>query len=485
MKNKIYKSMKESTLVKGAFCILVPTLLATSSCTSKEEISKQPNIIFILADDLGYGDITPYGQKLIETPNLMKLSHEGMMFTQCYAGNTVSAPSRCVLLTGLHTGHSQVRGNKEIQPEGQAPMLADIKTFPEMLKTQGYVTGGFGKWGLGFPGSTSTPGKMGFDEFYGYNCQRMAHEYYPDHLWHNDTRVEFPENQNKNQVVYSADIIQEHALQFIRDNKDKRFFAYVACTLPHAALTPPHDSIYNHYLEKFSDNPGKAFINGDYDDSEYPHASFAAMVTRLDLYVGQIMNLLDSLNLSDNTILCFTSDNGPHLEGGADPVFFDGNGPLRGYKRDMYEGGIRVPMIVRYPNYIKADTKSDFPIAFWDMYQTFGDLAGNTEKIMSDGISILPTLFGKEGQENHKYLYWEFPQVGGRQALRVGDWKLVRNNLQNPSKTTTELYNIKEDLGEKDNLASQYPQKCEEMISMIKNVRVDNPNFPLYKNESK
>lgn len=333
------------------------TLIGMSGCEKTPE--RPMNVVYILADDLGYGDVGCYGQQIIKTPNIDRMAKEGMLFTQHYAGCTVSAPSRCSLMTGLHTGHTQVRGNREITPEGQQPMREDTYTLGKLMKSAGYTTGIFGKWGLGNPGSVSIPNKMGFDEFYGYNCQRQSHSFYPDHLWHNEEKVLFPENENNACKTYSQDLIHEQALKFIRDHKEQPFFAMLTYTLPHAELNLPHDSIYKMYENSFEETPyiGKFDkVYGGYNTSEKPLASFAAMVSRLDKYVGDVMAELKELGLDKNTIVIFTSDNGPHHEGGADPDFFKSYGPFRGIKRDVYEGGIRIPMVAWCPGTIKAGT---------------------------------------------------------------------------------------------------------------------------------
>ncbi|MCD8313165.1 MAG: arylsulfatase [Bacteroidales bacterium] len=424
--------------------------------------ARRPNVVFILADDLGYGDITPYGQQRILTPNLERLASQGMLFTQAYAGCTVSAPSRCALMTGMHTGHTFVRGNYEVDPEGQVPMPEGTFTLGTLFHEAGYATGAFGKWGLGYPGSESDPLKVGFDEFFGYNCQRRAHSYYPDHLWYNDERVEYPENVDPGRVTYSQDIIHEKGLEFIRENADRPFFAYLAYTLPHAELCLPHDEVYDYYVDLFKDDPedAKSFRgNGDYGYSEHPMASFAAMVTRLDRYVGDVLALLEEKGVADNTLVIFTSDNGPHREGGANPDFFDGYGPLRGIKRDMYEGGIRVPFIARWPGRIEEGVTTDRAVAFWDMLPTFADLLGEPEvsqREHSDGVSALPVLTGEGAVPEHPYFYWEFHESGGRQAVRLGDWKGVRLNVGN-DQTSFELYNLAEDLHEDHNVADEHP----------------------------
>ena len=431
------------------------------SCGAAKAPESRPNVIYIMADDLGYADITPYGQQLIETPNIERLAAQGMLLTQCYAGCTVSAPSRASLMTGLHTGHTYVRGNYEIDPEGQCPMPAGTYTLGTLFSNAGYVTGAFGKWGLGYPGSESEPSKVGFDRFYGYNCQRMAHTYYPDHLWDDDRRVDFPENVDPGRQTYSQDIIHAEALDFIHENAEagRPFFAYLAYTLPHAELCLPHDEVYQHYVEKFKDAPAdaKPWVShgSSYGTSEHPMASFAAMVSRLDRYVGEVMALLEKEGIADNTLIVFTSDNGPHREGGANPDFFHSYGPLRGCKRDMYEGGIRVPFIVSYPGHIAEGTKSDQIMAFWDIMPTFAELIGSSDTITTDGISMLPSWTGGR-QEQHPYLYWEFHELGGRQAVRMGDWKGIRLNVGN-DRTSFELYNLADDIHEERNVATENP----------------------------
>ena len=451
------------------------SLLAGMSACKKEAPAKEVpmNVIYILADDLGYGDIGCYGQQKIKTPNIDRMAQEGMLFTQHYAGCTVSAPSRCSLMTGLHTGHSQIRGNLEIKPEGQQPMTADTYTLGKLMKSAGYTTGIFGKWGLGYPGSSSVPSNMGFDEFFGYNCQRQAHSYYPDHLWHNNDTVFLHENDHEGRQVYSQDLIHEQALKFIRDNKDKPFYAMLTYTLPHAELNLPHDSIYRMYENAFEEVPYDGKMG--YHPSEKPYASFAAMVSRLDKYVGDIMAELKELGLDKNTIVIFTSDNGPHREGGANPDYFLSYGPLKGVKRDVYEGGIRVPMVAWCPDKIKAGVKNDHISAFWDVMPTLAELTGVTLPETGDGISFLPTLFSKDGQKQHEYLYWEFHELNGREALRSGNWKLIRQPIV--GETILELYDLSSDIHEDNNLAQQNPEKVKELEVLMDGARTESPLF--------
>lgn len=434
------------------------------------KISSMPevpvNVIYILADDLGYGDIGCYGQKLIKTPNIDRMAEQGMLFTQHYAGCTVSAPSRASLMTGLHTGHTQIRGNQEVKPEGQLPMKGDTYTLGKMFKSCGYATGLFGKWGLGFPGSSSEPNAMGFDEFYGYNCQRLAHTYYPEHLWHNKEKIFFEENENNGRKIYSHDLIHEQAMGFIRRHKGQPFFAMLTYTLPHAEINLPHDSIYQMYEGKFEETPSDP--NGHYYFSEKPYASFAAMVSRLDMYVGQVLDELKKLGMDKNTIVIFSSDNGPHKEGGANPEFFGSSGPFRGIKRDLYEGGIREPMIVWGPNRIQGGSKSEHISAFWDVMPTLAELIGaKLPNQLFDGISFLPTLLSKEGQKIHEYLYWEFHEQGGRQAIRKGNWKLIRQGVSKPESTWLELYDLSNDIHEDHNVLNDYPEKVKELVQLM------------------
>ena len=419
-----------------------------------------PNIIYIMADDLGYGDLSCFGQTKFETPNIDRLAKEGVTFTNYYAGSTVCAPTRCVLMTGMHTGHAFVRGNREVKPEGQAPMPANIVTLPRLLKKAGYTTGMFGKWGLGAPGSTSDPVEH-FDTFYGYNCQRQAHTFYPTHLWHNDKKVMLDEK------TYSADLISDQLLQFVRDNKDRPFFAYVPFTIPHAAMHVPEDdhAPFRKKWPQFDNKIGK--YKGP--DVKNPIAAFAGMVTRMDRHVGQLMALLKELGIDDNTIVSFTSDNGPHMEGGHDPKFFNSNGPLKGHKRDLYEGGIRVPFVARWPEKIKAGTETDIPVAMWDVLPTCLEIAQVESPDRIDGISYLPALLGKtDEQPRHEYLYWAFYERGGKQAVRLGKWKGVRNNVGNNPNSTPELYDLTSDIGEMKNVAAKHPNIVRQIEAHMK-----------------
>ncbi len=459
-------------------------LVFLTSNAIAQNTQSRPNIIYILADDLGYGDVGCYGQKTIKTPNIDKLASEGMLFTQHYAGCTVSAPSRSSLMTGLHTGHTFIRGNKEVEPEGEYPLPANTYTIAEMLKQSGYVTGAFGKWGLGFPASTGDPNNLGFDEFYGYNCQKLAHNSYPYYLWHNQSKIMLNGNEGLKKEQYAPDLIHKQAKQFLELNKSKKFFMYLAYTLPHAELTSPDDTIYNLYNNKIQEKQpykgvdnGEGYKVGSYGSSLTPHADFAAMVTRLDAYVGDVMIELKRLGLEKNTLIIFTSDNGPHREGGADPDFFDSYGPLRGVKRDVFEGGIRVPMIAAWPGMIKAGITSDHISAFWDIMPTLKELTDSKSKIKTDGISIVPTLFSEKGQKEHKYMYWEFHEQGGKIAVRMGKWKGIKLNYGKNPNATMLLYDLSSDIHEDNDLSANYPLVVEKLEKIIKNAHTESEVF--------
>lgn len=451
----------------------LPFLAAFTSCTSDQKNEQRPlNVIYIMADDLGIGDIQPWGQRVIKTPNLDRMRQRGMRFTQCYAGTAVSAPSRCSLMTGLHTGHAFVRGNKGVDPEGQVAMPEGTFTMATMFHQSGYATGCFGKWGLGYPGSVSDPTKVGFDRFFGYNCQTLAHDYYPDHLWNGLERVELPQNYEQQEVTYSADTIHSQALQFIREHAGQPFFTFLSYTLPHAELILPHDSTYQYYCQAIPEADEVPFApkdpnrRGAYGATDRPLASFASMVTRLDSYVGDVMNLLDSLGITENTLLIFTSDNGPHREGGANPDYFQSYGPYRGIKRDLYEGGIRMPMLMSCPGRVAEGVDNDHLMAFWDMLPTFAQIAGYQEPLQTDGISFLPTLFGQEGQQEHDCLYWEFHEQNGKQAVREGQWKGIRLQV-GTDEPVFELYDLATDIHEDHNVADQHPDICAHLQQLI------------------
>jgi arylsulfatase A-like enzyme len=418
--------------------------------------SDKPNIIFILADDLGYGDLGCYGQKTIKTPNTDKLAEEGMKFTDHYAGSTVCAPSRCCLMTGLHTGHALIRAN------GNVPLRPSDVTVAELLKRKGYTTGIIGKWGLGEPETTGIPNKQGFDYWFGYLNQRHAHNYYPSYLWRNEEKYELKNQVNHviggrdrtpggvatKRVEYSHDLMAKEALNFVEKNKDRPFFLYLPFTIPHA-----NNEAGNKGMEVPS--------FGQYADRDWPEPQkgHAAMITRMDGDIGKLMALLKRLDIDKNTIVMFSSDNGPHKEGGGDPAFFKASGPLRGYKRALYEGGIRVPMIARWPGKIRAGSKSSHISAFWDLLPTCCELAGSDIPDDIDGISMVPTFLSRRRQQKkHEALYWEFHEQGKKQAVRMGKWKGVRLNVAKNPAGPIELYDLKNDIGEKNNVADRHPQ---------------------------
>ena len=478
--------------MKGKLFWLAGGTLAAASCASDKADKPLPNVVFILADDLGWGDLSCYGQELFETPNIDALAASGLRFTQCYSGTTVSAPSRSCLVTGTHSGHTAVRGNVELPPEGQFPLPEGSQTFFNDLKSIGYTTGAFGKWGLGGVGSTGDPGNQGVDTFFGFNCQLLAHSYYPDHLWDNDSRVELEDNRDDipyGQGTYAPDLIHEKALKFLDDRASdgKPFFMWYPTTIPHAELIVPEDSIIQKFRGTYPETPykgiddGPYFRKGGYVSQEYPHATFAAMVSRMDMYVGQIVDRLKELGLYENTVIMFASDNGPHKEGGHDPDFFNSNGPWRGYKRDVYEGGIRVPMIVSWPGHI-AKGETDFMCSFWDMMPTLRDLTGSASPEGMDGVSLLPLLKGKKGQKEHDFLYFEFQELNGRQAVRKGPWKLVHMNIRGDA-PRFELYNLENDPGETKDLAAKMPEKVNELKVIMEESHIPNPDFPLLPGE--
>jgi arylsulfatase len=454
----------------------------TAQTAASAEAKKKPNIVYILADDLGYAEVGCYGQKKIRTPNIDKLASEGMKFTQHYSGNPVCAPSRCALMTGKHTGHTQVRGNKQVGGTegwklgstigGQWPIKADTITIAKILKKAGYTTGAFGKWGLGRAGTTGDPNKQGFDHFYGYICQRQAHTFYPNHLWR-DGKVEWIEaNKDEKEQVYSHDLIATEALKFISTNKNRPFFLYVPFTIPHVALQVPEDSLAE-YKGKWPDPPydGKK----GYIPHTHPRACYAGMVTRMDKDVGRIMALLKEFDLDENTLVIFTSDNGPTYAGGADSDFFESAGPLRGLKGSVYEGGIRVPYIARWPGRIKAGSTSDHISAFWDFLPTCCELIGEEPPEDIDGISMLSTFLGQHRkQKKHQYLYWE---LRGQQAVRMGKWKALRRKPD----MKIELYDLDKDIGESRDVAGEYPDVFAEIAEIFKTGRTGSEIFPLSK----
>ncbi|HEY1170364.1 MAG TPA: arylsulfatase [Verrucomicrobiae bacterium] len=494
-------------LASGFFFLLLVTSLQAAT-------GRAPNVIFILADDLGYGDIGAYGQTKIKTPNLDRMSAEGMRFTQHYSGNAVCAPSRCVLMTGMHPGHAFIRNNRQMEgaslpkigkpsSEGQHPIPAETVTMAELFQSAGYVTGGFGKWGLGGPGSSGEPLKQGFNRWFGYNCQGVAHNFYPTYLWDNDKTIDlknppFASNDKLTPAEdpakaesykrfqgteYSADLIAEKARDFVRENQSRPFFLYWPTTVPHVALQVPDDSL-KEYLGKWEDAP---YVGGKgYTPHFKPKAAYAAMITRMDREIGAMIKLITELGLDENTIFVFTSDNGP-LTGthqglaGTDGAFFNSSGGLRDGKGTLYEGGYRVPGIIRWKGQIKAGSTSERVTGFEDWMPTLMELVGVSGKTPKnlDGISFAPTLMGKS-QLERPFLYREFPAYTGQQSVRIGDWKGIRRNLarkDNPD-YKIELYDLKTDRAETKDVSAAHPEIIARMEKLMREQHRKSADFP-------
>ncbi len=423
----------------------------------------RPNILFVLADDLGFGDLGCYGQTRIETPNIDRLAADGVRFTSAYAGSTVCAPSRCCLMTGYHTGHARTRGNKPID----LPLRPSDVTVAELLKQAGYRTGLFGKWSLGQLGSSGYPTRKGWDEWFGFFSQTHAHNYYPEHLLSNDTSFLLKGNTGTRRQDYAPDLFTARAVDFLnRQSAAQPFFLHVCYTQPHANNEMGRDT--GNGLEVPSDAP--------YTDRSWPQVekNFAAMITRMDRDVGRLLDTLKAKGLDGNTLVIFSSDNGPHREGGHSPSFFESSGPLRGIKRDLTEGGIRVPTIMRWPGTIRAGSASAFPWAFWDFLPTAAELAGVRAPAGIDGVSITPTLMGRE-QKPHEYFYWEFHELGFHQAVRIGDWKGIRKG----PKMAVELYDLATDLHESRNIAESHPEMVKRIEEILATARTDDPEWPV------
>ncbi|MBI1373567.1 MAG: sulfatase-like hydrolase/transferase [Phycisphaera sp.] len=455
--------------------VLASLLLACPLVSRSAQAADKPNIIWLMADDLGWGDPACFGGKKIATPGLDRMAAEGMKLTQFYAGNTVCAPSRCVLMTGQHLGHTWVRGNGG----GAAQALRDEDvTVAEKLKEAGYTTALVGKWGLGDVGAgeAGLPNKQGFDYFFGYLSQVHAHYYYTTYLWRNEEKFDLPGNHDGKREQYTHDVIEAEALHWVKENKDKPFFLYLALTAPHAEVLAPKDAMAP-YEGKWPEKPyvnNKPYGNG-YATSPTPRASFAGMVSRMDRTVDRMMQLLRDLKIDKNTLIIFTSDNGPHHEGGADPDFFDSNGPFRGYKRDLTEGGIREPTIAWWPGTIKAGSESDHMGYFGDFMATACELAHVDPPGPIDSISFLPTLLGHpEKQKKHDYLYWEFYEQGSKQAVRFGDWKAIRKPMFTGD---IELYDLSKDIGEEHDLAKDHADIVKQAEKLMAEAHVDNPNW--------
>lgn len=449
------------TLLLTFACTFGFCLVAQAADSAASPKPSRPNIIFILCDDLAQGDLGCYGQKLIQTPILDRMAAEGTRYTSAYSGTSVCAPSRSSLMTGLHTGHCPVRGNREQKPEGQLPLPENTTTVAQLLKAEGYATACAGKWGMGMFDSTGSPLKKGFDHFYGYNCQRHAHDYFPTYLYNDDKRVELPENE-KAQKTYAQDLLEEDALKWVKAHKAGPFFLYYALTLPH----------------------GKYEIDdvGIYKDRDWTpqQKTYAAMVTRLDRAMGRLLDLLKAEGIDQNTVVFFAGDNGSSFAPTSDiGKLFDQsmNGKLRGFKRGMYEGGLRQAALARWPGHIPAGRVSDEPWAFWDFLPTAVELAGGKlpSSIATDGVSLVKFLEGGKAPQR-EYFYWELHEgQGPKQAVRFGDWKAIRNQVGG----AWELYNLNKDLAEATDISSQHPQEVAKAESFAKAARTDDPNWPL------
>ncbi|MEN7550446.1 arylsulfatase [Rapidithrix thailandica] len=493
--------------------LLYCLLFSVTACTQKQQkeeaqttAATPPNIIYILADDMGYGELGCYGQSKIETPNIDKLAANGMKFTQHYSGAPVCAPARGVLLTGLHAGHAHIRGNDEWAErgdvwdfakavedpnlEGQRPIPADTPTIGKLLQQSGYKTGVVGKWGLGAPLTDGIPNQRGFDFFFGYNCQRQAHTYYPKHLWKNQEKVlldnelvvpnaklakdadpyDSASYAKYNLTDYAPELMQKEVLNFIEANKEQPFFMYYATPIPHAPIQAPKRWV-DYYVKKFGEE--EPYLgNRGYFPHRNPKAGYAAMISYLDEQVGEIVAKLKELGLYENTLIVFTSDNGPTYNGGTESPWFNSGGPFKSEygwgKGFLKEGGIRVPMIASWPGHIKAGTQTDHASAFYDILPTFCEITGTQAPDNTDGISFLPTLLGQKQTKSHDFLYWEFPAYGGQQAVRMGNWKGIRKNILDKKKEMEfELFDLSADIQEVNNLADQHPEIVEKILKIM------------------
>ena len=461
-----------------AVALLLPVLLGSPGAQRGQQ-PRPPNILLIQADDLGYGDLSAYGQARFQTPALDRLAREGIRFTQYYAGSTVCAPSRAALMTGMHTGHGWIRGNGAL-PEGDTPLRPEDVTIAEVLRDAGYRTALIGKWGNGQPGTAGQPTRQGFDYSFGFSDQRHAHRQFTDHLWRNGERVAI------DQKDYANDLFTKETAAFIERSDPRPFFVHLNYTVPHAELRVPDDSM-EPFRGRFPEQP---FVNAaadarqtgaspevaslGYRSQPAPRAAFAAMITRMDRDIGRLVEQLGAQGIDRQTLIIFTSDNGPHREGGADPAFFKSSGPLRGIKRDLYEGGIRVPNIARWTGSIPAGRVSNHVWAHWDMLPTLADLAGAKTPPGLDGMSMRRALRG-EGQPSHPYLYWEFHERGSQQAMRMGRWKAVRLKTSTP----LELYDLEADPGEQRDVAAAHPDVVGKIEASLKAARTESQRWPL------
>ncbi|MDZ4850748.1 MAG: arylsulfatase [Pirellulaceae bacterium] len=481
-------------------------LVLARSTVSHAADSKPVNIVYILADDLGWGELGCFGQQKIPTPNIDRLAVEGMRLTQHYSGAPVCAPSRCVLMTGKHLGRAEIRGNLQAQKimpqftEGQYPLTEGAVTFPQLLKRAGFATGAMGKWGLGPVGSTGEPSQKGFDLFFGYNCQGVAHSFYPGYLWRNADKVTInqksipghakqPEGEVKLEdwigENYAPKLMVAEAEKFIDSNAAKPFFLYLPFTEPHVAMHPPKETV-----EKFPTEWDSQFYRGEsgYLPHPRPRAGYAAMISELDDHVGRVLSKLDAAGLTDKTLVIFSSDNGAthagpagtnfHI-GGADPIFFNSTNGLRGYKGSVYEGGIRVPTIVRWPGHVKAGSVNETCSYFADWFPTLCDAVGLEKPNELSGESLWSSILIGTKIENRKPLIWIFPEYGGQVAVRLGDYKIVRQGLKSKKPGDWEVYNIDKDIGEKNNIAAEHEVIIQQVQKLLKKEVLENERFPL------
>jgi arylsulfatase A len=465
------------TKTVGRLTLLIAAiaLASTTASGSRQQKPSRPNILLIQADDLGYGDLSVYGQSRFSTPSLDRLAAGGIRFTQYYSGSTVCAPSRTALMTGLHTGHAWIRGN------GDIPLRPEDVTIAEVLRGAGYRTAVIGKWGLGTPGTTGQPDRQGFDHAFGFLDHRHAHRQYTDHVWRNGERAATDLERD-----YVNDLFTRETTEFIQRSDERPFFVYLNYTVPHAELRAPEDAmapVRGLFPEKPFENPAAdAKPTGaaadvpslGYRSQPTPHAAFVAMVTRMDRDIGRLADLLRSRGIDRNTLMMFISDNGPHQEGGGDPVFFKSSGPLRGIKRDLYEGGIRVPMIASWPGVIPSGRVSDHAWAHWDMMPTLGEIAGAGVPAAIDGLSLARALRG-EAQPAHEFLYWEFHERGFQQAVRMGKWKAVRLKKDAP----LELYDLAADPVEQHDIAPANPSIVSRIEEYLKTARTESVRWPV------
>ncbi len=453
--------------------VTATALLCAIAGARQEAQAPRPNVILIQADDLGYGDLSVYGQSKFQTPSLDRLARNGIRLTSYYSGSTVCAPSRAALMTGLHTGHGWVRGN------GEFSLREEDRTVAMLLRDAGYRTAVIGKWGLGRAGLPGQPDRKGFEYSFGFLDHRHAHRQYTDHLYRNAERVEVDLTND-----YANDLFTREAMSFVERDDTRPFFLYLNYTVPHAELRVPDDSV-SAFTGHF---PEKPFVNATadgkptgpdspslgYRSQPAPHTAFAAMITRMDRDIGRLVDLLKTRGLEGRTLVLFTSDNGPHKEGGADPAFFRSSGGLRGIKRDLYEGGIRVPMIASWPGTIPAGRVSDYAAAHWDLLPTLAEFAGVKSAPAVDGVSIARVLRGRT-QPPHEFLYWEFHERGFQQAVRMGNWKAVRLARDQP----LELYNLAVDLAETTNVAATHPAVVSRVEKYLATARTESPNWPV------